>query len=110
MEFEKEEEKPIGEEVPKTNDPNDDDKRTVSVVLTYDLDRDELEIDSGFENSGLAFKDPIGYTTHLLQMGLEQWIRTKVGMVCPNCSIDMEEDWDWCPKCGYSLVDEDENE
>lgn len=92
-------------------DPNKDDTREVSVVLTYNLDTDELVIDSGFENSGMVFKDPIEYTTHLLQMGLEKWIREKVGMVCPSCSVDMDESWDFCPKCGYTLLEEgDENE
>lgn len=94
----------------KGNDIDPNDIRKIEVTLIYDLDKDELEIDSGFEKIGLTFKDPIGYTTHLLQMGLEQWIRTKVGMICPNCSVEMEEDWDWCPKCGYSLVDEEDNE
>lgn len=86
------------------------DDRKVSVTLTFGLDTDELTIDSQFENKESEFKDPIGYTTHLLQMGLEKWIRTKVGMICPGCSIDMDEDWDWCPKCGYSLVEEVEKE
>ena len=89
-------------------DPDKDNPREVSVKLTYNLDTDDLIIDSEFENSGLVFKDPIGYTTHLLQMGLEKWIREKVGMICPNCSVDMDEDWDWCPKCGYSLVEEED--
>jgi hypothetical protein len=91
-------------------DPNDDNKRTVSVTLTYNLNTEDLSIDSEFETSGLVFSDPIGYTTHLIQMGLEKWIREKVGMVCPNCSAEMDETWDWCPKCGYSLVDEVEDE
>lgn len=90
-------------------DPTKDDVREISVVITFNLDTEKLTIDSGFETSGLVFKDPIGYTTHLLQMGLEKWIREKVGMICPNCSKDMEEDWDFCPACGYSLL-EDENE
>lgn len=92
------------------SNPNNDDVRKISVTLTYDLNTDELDIDSGFENKGIVFADPIGYTTHLLQMGLEKWIREKVGMICPNCSLQMNEDWDWCPKCGYSLVDEIEKE
>lgn len=41
-------------------------------------------------------------------MALEKWIRERVGMVCPNCSLEMNEDWDWCPKCGYSLVEDEE--
>ena len=82
--------------------------RVVTVTLSYGLDTDKLTIDSQFENTKLDFKDPIGYTTHLLQMALEKWIREKVGMVCPSCSLEMNEDWDWCPKCGYSLVDEQE--
>lgn len=89
-------------------DPNNDRSREVAVILKFDLDTEKLEIESGFEDKGLAFKDPIGYTTHLLQMGLEKWIREKVGMVCPGCSIEMDEDWDFCPKCGYTLL-EDEN-
>jgi len=93
-----------------SSNPNNDDVRKVSVTLTYDLNTDELEIDSGFENKQMVFADPIGYTTHLLQLGLETWIRKRVGMVCPSCSNDMDESWDWCPKCGYSLVDEIEKE
>ena len=84
--------------------------RTVEVKLTWDLDREELDIDSGFEHTGTNFKDPIGYTTNLIQRALEKWIREKVGMICPNCSSDMEEDWDFCPKCGYSLLEEMEEE
>ena len=85
-----------------------EDNRTVSIILTYGLDTDKLKIDSQFENPKYDFKDPIGYTTHLLQLALEKWIIERVGMVCPSCSVEMNEDWDWCPKCGYSLVDEQE--
>ena len=84
------------------------DNRIVIVTLTYGLDTDKLKIDSQFENPKFDFKDPIGYTSHLLQMALEKWIRERVGMVCPNCSLEMNEDWDWCPKCGYSLVEDEE--
>lgn len=92
-------------------DPNKDEKRTVSVTLTWNLDTEELHIDSEFENSGMVFKDPVSYTTELIQRGLEKWIREKVGMVCPSCSVEMDESWDFCPKCGYTLLEEgDENE
>ncbi len=103
----------LGEEKKKEDiqpDPNMDDKREVVVLLKFNLDTEELEIDSGFVKSGLAFKDPVGYTTHLLQLALEKWIREKVGMVCPNCSIEMDESWDFCPKCGYTLLEEVVNE
>lgn len=101
------EDKVLGDEKGAINpDPKSDEKRMISVILNWNLDTEELDIESGFEETGLAFKDPIGYTTHLLQMGLEKWIREKVGMICPGCSIEMEEDWDYCPKCGYTLLEE----
>lgn len=102
------EDKVLGEEKGRIDpDPNADAaRRTISIVLNFNLDTEELVIDSGFEDAGLAFKDPIGYTTQLLQMALEKWIREKVGMICPNCSIEMDESWDYCPKCGYTLLEE----
>jgi len=89
-------------------DPGNDNPREVVVALKFNLDTEKLEIDSGFKDTGLAFKDPIGYTTHLLQMALEKWIREEVGMICPGCSIEMAEDWDYCPKCGYTLLEEED--
>ena len=94
------EDKVLGEEKGKIDVDPKNDIREVAVILKFNLNTEELEIESGFEDAGLAFKDPIGYTTNLLQMGLEKWIREKVGMVCPNCSVEMEESWDFCPKCG----------
>ena len=84
--------------------------RKITVAITYDLDTDECVIDSGFVNAGLTFKEPLEYTSHLIQMALEKWIREEIGMVCPNCSTEMDETWDWCPKCGYSLVEVDDEE
>lgn len=87
-----------GEEIP----------REVKVTIIFDLDSEECEIESGFEDSRYGFNDPIDYTAKLLQMALEKWIREKIGIVCPACGKDFEDDWNFCPECGYTLLEKEE--
>lgn len=74
----------------------------VEVVITYDLDNEDIEIKSGFMNNPEGFKDPIGYTSHLIELALEKWIREKIGITCPECGTELNPEWDYCPKCSWS--------
>jgi hypothetical protein len=77
--------------------------KKVNIVLTFDLDTEELSIHSGFMDRKKDFKDPIGYTVNMLEMAIEKWIKENIGFYCPNCDAEMEEDWLYCPACGYSM-------
>jgi len=81
----------------------DQTKRILEVVIGFDADREEIAyIKSDFLNKELLFKDPVGYTAQLIQMGLDKWIREKIGMFCPECDIELQEGWSYCPNCGWN--------
>lgn len=82
-----------------------EEKRTIEVVIGFNADDEEIEyIKSDFFE--FEYKDPIGYTAKLIQMGLEKWIREKIGIFCPNCEAELQENWVFCPNCGWSSNDE----
>jgi hypothetical protein len=84
-------------------------KRTFEVIIGFNANKEEIEyIKSDFLIEKYGFKDPIGYTAKLIQMGLEKWIREKIGIFCPECSVKMQEGWIYCPECGWSIHDEPE--
>jgi hypothetical protein len=92
-----------------TNDSIDN-PREVEVLIKFDLDTEECEILSGFEDERLAFQDPIDYTAKLLQMAWEKWVREKIGIICPVCEREAEDDWNFCPDCGYTWNLENKDE
>lgn len=78
-------------------------KRIVEVVIGFDATEEKIDyIKSDFMNEEYGFKDPIGYTAKLIEMALENWIREKVGIFCPNCELEFNEEWKFCPECGWS--------
>jgi len=78
-------------------------KKIVEVRIGFDIDKEKItHIVSDFMSEQYGFKDPVGYTARLIQMGLEKWIREKIGIVCPNCSEDFKEEWKFCPNCGWN--------
>jgi len=83
----------------------DKSKRIVEIKIGFDIDDEKIKyIKSDFMNEDLNFKDGVGYTVQLLQMALEHYIRTEIGVFCPKCNIEIgNEDWLYCPKCGYSF-------
>lgn len=82
-------------------------KRIIEVVIAFNADKEEIEfIKSDFLDEKYGYKDPIGYTAKLIQMGLETWIREKIGIFCPECDSQMNEGWSFCPNCGWSPNDE----
>jgi len=82
-------------------------KDVVEVVIGFDTNREEIVyIKSDFMDNEGGYKDPIGYTAKLLQMGLEKWIREKIGIFCPSCEAQMDEGWAFCPNCGWSAENE----
>jgi len=86
-------------------------KGTVEVVIGFNFEDEAIEyIKSDFLKESFGFKDPIGYTAKLIQMALEKWIREKIGIFCPECDVKLEENWIYCPKCGWSTENENENE
>jgi hypothetical protein len=86
-------------------------KTTLEVIIGFNADKEEIEyIKSDFLNEEFGFKDPIGYTAKLIQMGLETWIRDKIGIFCPNCEEELKENWIFCPNCGWSTENETTNE
>ena len=82
-------------------------KKTMEVIIGFNLNNEEIEyIKSDFLNEEYQYKDPIGYTAKLMQMGLEKWIREKIGLFCPKCEVDFQENWIYCPSCGWSSENE----
>lgn len=78
-------------------------RNLVEVTIGFNLNSDEIEyIKSDFMNEKSNFKDPIGYTARLIEMGLEKWIREKIGIFCPNCDSELKEEWTFCPSCGWN--------
>lgn len=82
-------------------------KRIIEVTVGFDVNEEKVDyIKSDFMDETLGFKDPIGYTAKLLQMGLETWVRDNIGIFCPNCDAEMKEDWKYCPECGWTNNEE----
>lgn len=86
----------------------DEPKKLIEVTIGFNADREKIEyIKSDFMEEKYGFKDPIGYTAQLIQMGLEKWVRDNIGIFCPECDFELSEGWSFCPNCGWSS---DENE
>jgi len=82
-------------------------KRIVEVVVGFDVNEEKIDyIKSDFMDETLGFKDPIEYTAKLLQMGLEKWVRDNIGLLCPNCDAEIQENWRYCPECGWTNEEE----
>jgi hypothetical protein len=61
-------------------------KRVIEVTIGFDTEREEIEyVKSDFLDENASYKDPIGYTAKLIEMGLGWWIRKKIGLFCPEC-------------------------
>ncbi len=87
----------------------DEGKRTIEVIIGFNLNDEEIEyIKSEFFNEAYGYKDPVDYTAKLIEMALEKWIREKIGIFCPECSVQMQEDWVFCPSCGWSTEERKE--
>lgn len=79
-------------------------KKVIEVTIGFNTDKEEIEyIKSDFLNNEYSFKDPIGYTAKLIEMGLEYWIREKIGVFCPECEVELQQGWSFCPSCGWSM-------
>jgi len=82
-------------------------RKSVEVVIGFNAEEEEIEyIKSDFMLEEYGFKDPIGYTAKLIQMALETWIRDKIGIYCPECNNELQENWICCPNCGWSTENE----
>ena len=80
------------------------DNDIIEVRIGFDRNKEEIiYIKSDFMDEDVGFKDPIGYTAQLIQMGLEKWIRDKVGIICNECNLEFQEGWSYCPNCGWNL-------
>ena len=78
-------------------------KKTLEVVIGFNYEDEDIEyIKSDFLKESFGFKDPIEYTAKLMQMALEKWIREKIGLFCPSCERQLEENWQFCPTCGWN--------
>lgn len=78
-------------------------RNLVEVVIGFNLDTDEIAyIKSDFMDNKTEYKDPIGYTAMLMEMALTKWIREKIGVFCPQCDKELNEDWVFCPNCGWN--------
>lgn len=78
-------------------------KNIVEVKIGFNIERDKIAfIDSDFMDERYNFKNPIDYTTKLIQMALEKWIRDKIGIFCPKCDKEFKEGWTFCPVCGWN--------
>ena len=77
-------------------------KNIVEVIIGFNVNTEEIAyIKSDFESPDLGYKDPVQYTISLLQMAYEKYLREKIGILCPNCEIEMQEGWSFCPNCGW---------
>jgi hypothetical protein len=80
--------------------------RIVEIKIGFDVDDEEIKyIKSDFMDKSREFKEPVEYTVQLIQMALEKFIRDHIGLQCPECGIEIQEGWGFCPKCGYSFED-----
>jgi len=78
-------------------------KKVIEVTIGFNTESEEIEyIKSDFLNENYSYKDPIGYTAKLIEMGLGWWVRNKIGLYCPECEAEMREGWAFCPNCGWS--------
>jgi hypothetical protein len=78
-------------------------KDIIEVTIGFDTNREKIKyIKSDFLDEQYSFKDPVGYTARLIEMGLEYWIREKIGIFCPECSTELQEGWSFCPSCGWN--------
>ena len=78
-------------------------KRIIEVVIGFDATEEKVDyIKSDFMDESFGFKDPVGYTAKLIEMALENWIREKIGIFCPECDFELNEGWKFCPECGWS--------
>lgn len=78
-------------------------KRIIEVTIGFDTEREKIDyIKSDFMNEENSFKDPVGYTARLIEMGLEHWIREQIGIFCPECDVELQEGWQFCPSCGWN--------
>lgn len=78
-------------------------KRIIEVTIGFDTDREKIEyIKSDFLREDYSYKDPIGYTAKLIGMGLDWWVKEKIGLFCPECETELSEGWQFCPSCGWS--------
>lgn len=86
-------------------------KRTIDVTIGFNANDEEIEyIKSDFMKEEYGYTDPIGYTAKLIQMGLEAWIREKIGIFCPECEVELQEGWIYCPVCGWSTEKHEQQE
>lgn len=84
-------------------------KDNIEVTIGFNFNEEKIAfIKSDFMNEEYGFKDPIGYTAKLIQMGLETWIREHIGIYCPQCETELQENWIYCPSCGWSTENESE--
>lgn len=84
-----------------------EERKTIEVVIGFNPEDEVIDyIKSDFMDEELGYKDPIGYTAKLIQMGLENWIREHIGITCPKCDYELEENWICCPNCGWSTENE----
>ena len=77
----------------------------VEIKITFDLNTEEVNVESGFMTFKNDFKEPVKYTSELLQMALKKWILEQVGVNCPECDLKFDKDWSFCPQCGWSVRD-----
>lgn len=75
----------------------------VEVKIGFNITTEEIEyIKSDFLDEKLGYKEPIEYTAKLIAMGLDKWIRDKIGVFCPNCDAELQRGWVFCPNCGWN--------
>lgn len=82
---------------------NKEEKKIIEIYIGFNTNTEKIEyINSDFMDEDLNYKDPIGYTGQLMEMALEKWVRDNIGVHCPECSVELEEDWKFCPNCGWN--------
>ena len=78
-------------------------KKIVEVKIGFNIEREVIEyVKSDFMDNDSGYKDPIDYTVKLISMGLEKFLEEHVGIKCPECNIELDKEWSFCPGCGWN--------
>jgi len=81
--------------MPEISDDIQESRRTISVKIIYDYEKDDFIIESEFDDAQNTIK--------CLQWGLKRYLEQVEKYKCPNCDSEVKSEWFACPSCGKDL-------